>query len=320
MSTGTALNMAMQNQSLDLKLEKTGADKCLCLNTIQATPNYPPYSLPVISQRQGGVFVFAGSIPHALSASLFAQNVFACDLDKVVVDLYNAAIAAMAKTPSRQRFAELFNILVGDVQTSKAAEERSVALGPRAYLPFLNHDEVYDSVRENVCKVKIKHGNIVDLLKELKSNGTAATVIDFNNVPEYIDDWSLLFAEPPLQRGGVVFFGKRDKTAYQLPDGKIHPGQLRKGIRGTYAAAPEGGTAIDVLKALESFGFKPFTAETVVNVTPTKSGARYDIRSINGNARINVLEERFAPTQSAGPDSRIVVGGTHNLFVAQCAR
>ena len=308
--------MTVQNQGLDGKLNGTGGNTYLGFNTVQAIPNYPPYSLPFISQQQGTV-VFAGSIPHALSASPFAQSVFACDLDKVVVDLYRRAIAAMAKIPSRQRFADFFDRLVRDVRSSKAAEEHSVALGPQAYLPFLNHDEFYDMVRENIAKVTIVHGNIVDLLTDLKSSGVAAAAIDFNNVPEYVYDWGLLFEKPPLQPGGVVFLGKRDKTAYQMPDGKIHPGQLTKGIKGTYAAAPEGGTAIDVLRALGNFGFRPFSAEAVVNITPTSSGSRYRTLNADGNVKITVLEEKFAPAQSADPSNRIVIGGTHDLFIAQ---
>ncbi len=303
--------MALLNTGLDAKVNKPVENTYAGFNTIQAMPNYPPYSLPLISELSGRV-IFAGGIPHAISASAFAQDVFACDLDQVVIGLYSEVIETMLKTPSRQRFAELFNQQMETVLTSKAAEGRSVALSPQAYLPFLNHDDFYDAVRENVGKVKIVHGNIVDLLKELKSEGVAASVIDYNNVPEYIRDWSLLFKEPPLQKGGVIFFGKRDKTVYEMPDGTIHPGVLQKGLIGNDSYAPKDGRAVEVLDALRKFGFSPFTAETIFTAQVTECGVTYDMQKATGSALIRTFEQEFIT-----PKLRKGAIQAHNLFIAQ---
>lgn len=284
---------------------------------MQAVPNYQPYAIKV-AQIMGGNAVFIANIGQALSASPFANVVLACDIDLETVQFYQKVLEAMVATPVRADFLPQFNAMLNEHK----GRERAVAVGALENIPFLANDWFYTAVRENYQRVAISNEDALSLLGRLRRNRLKARVIDFNNVMEYLPDWNEALSDLPLERGGVVFIGKRDETVYKMPNGRLNPGILTKGLEGRDAVAPSGATAISVRQAVKQFGLVLVNAPLLLfGLTGDGNAFEYGLKESGGVTKILVSESVFdlnrASSKKALGPSFNCNGGTHSIFTLQ---
>lgn len=283
---------------------------------MQATPNYPPYAMEIVGER-GGEAVFGGNISAAMLASLNADIVLACDLNPHVVEFYRHLVEEMKATESAEDFSRKFNEMLDAYKRSGVI----VSTGPLSFLPFVIDPDVYQLVRPNLGKLQIHQGDFTEFIGWLRDEGRKASVIDANNIPEYVNDWRRLFANPPLEDGGITLFGKRDRKAYLLPDGSIHPGKISRGINGHAAVAPEDGMeTITVAEAMAQIGYAQISVPLISNIRETKEGKlTYSTEQSLGVRNIILIEEINHPDSSTGESHQILRGGTHSLHTFQYA-
>ena len=104
--------------------------------------------------------------------------------------------------------------------------------------------------------------SILQYIIEINKTGVQASLIDFNNVLQYVESWGDVLAKPPLKEGGVILIGMNGmnkSTIYELPGGVFHPGEVvpdSSGFAGTKVQKPEGSIGRDVVDVLERGGYK----------------------------------------------------------------
>ena len=296
------------------------------LGRMQLTPNLPPYALTMVKARGGNV-ASAGEIAHAFTYSPYVNSITAIDIDPDVVGFWTH-MQDVAKKGSYDDFLREFDEFTEKFEINPEKgfmyNERPVAIGASGYVPFLVHKEEFDEVKQNIGKVKIEQTDLTDFLRESRECRNEYDILLLNNIPEYTEDLKPIFENPPLADEGSIVFAKKSegyglKGHVYRKGGLIRPGILvgdssliERNMIG------EGWDAIDIAKALKSWGYTPNSDHGFIrDRTLSPEGELTDLLKVeprNGRARIGAREQSITEEGKFLPPSLrdyIVFAFTH---------